>query len=193
MTTPNQKPEAGVSESVRITRAWAMPNKHTFKIAPIAELLDRYVLNQGANWMDPFCGHSLRAQFRNDLDPKNAFATTHLEATEYLRKCKGNKELQLDGCLFDPPYSPGQIARVYKSVGLAVAMKDTQNAALYSECRDLIAPLIKPGGYVISFGWNSTGMGKKHGFEKVEMLIVNHGGAHNDTIVLVESKPKEHK
>jgi hypothetical protein len=169
---------------MKITRTWSMPNKHTFKMVPVAELLDRYVLNQGAGWIDPFCGHSLRAQFRNDLDPANAFALDHMNAVDWLKNVRGKAE----GCLFDPPYSPGQIARVYKSVGLAVAQKETQNAALYSECRDLIAPLIKPGGIVISFGWNSTGMGKKHGFEKVEMLIVNHGGAHNDTIVLVERK-----
>lgn len=56
-------------------------------------------------------------------------------------------------------------------------------------CRmDEIARIVAPGGLVISFGWDSTGMGKGRGFETVEILLVNHGACHNDTIVTVERK-----
>ncbi len=48
--------------------------------------------------------------------------------------------------------------------------------------------MIKVGGYAISFGWNSSGFGKKRGFEIIEILLVAHGGRHNDTIVTVERK-----
>jgi hypothetical protein len=51
-----------------------------------------------------------------------------------------------------------------------------------------LANKIKVGGYCISFGWNSNGMGKNRGFEIVEILLVSHGGHHNDTIVTVERK-----
>lgn len=44
------------------------------------------------------------------------------------------------------------------------------------------------GGVCISFGWNSMGIGKKNGFEIIEILLVAHGGMHNDTIVTVETK-----
>jgi hypothetical protein len=37
---------------------------------------------------------------------------------------------------------------------------------------------------VLSFGWNSAGMGDF--FEPVELLLVAHGGAHNDTICVAE-------
>jgi len=40
---------------------------------------------------------------------------------------------------------------------------------------------------VISFGWNSGGIGKTNGFEILEILLVAHG-AHNDTICTVERK-----
>ena len=36
--------------------------------------------------------------------------------------------------------------------------------------------------------WNSGGIGKKLGFEAQEILMVHHGGWHNDTIVTVEIK-----
>lgn len=36
--------------------------------------------------------------------------------------------------------------------------------------------------------WNSGGFGKNLGFEMIEILLVPHGGHHNDTIVTVERK-----
>jgi hypothetical protein len=41
---------------------------------------------------------------------------------------------------------------------------------------------------VISCGWNSAGMGSNRGFDVQEILMVCHGGAHNDTIVVVEKR-----
>ena len=41
---------------------------------------------------------------------------------------------------------------------------------------------------VLCFGWNSGGIGKTLGFELTEILMVAHGGAHNDTICTVERK-----
>jgi hypothetical protein len=42
----------------------------------------------------------------------------------------------------------------------------------------------------LSFGWNSTGMGQKRGYEIIEILIVAHGSAHNDTICMAERKTR---
>jgi N6-adenosine-specific RNA methylase IME4 len=63
-------------------------------------------------------------------------------------------------------------------------MADTQNAALYARVRRAARALCKPGTRVLSFGWNSAGMGD--GFEREEILLVAHGGAHNDTICVAE-------
>ncbi|MEQ9716120.1 MAG: hypothetical protein ABGF52_11385, partial [Candidatus Asgardarchaeum sp.] len=56
--------------------------------------------------------------------------------------------------------------------------------------REGISRVIKDNGIVISCGWNSNGVGKTRGFEIVEILLVPHGGIHNDTIVTVERKIK---
>ena len=45
---------------------------------------------------------------------------------------------------------------------------------------------MKKGGAVITFGWNSGGIGKSNGFEISEILMVAHGGWHNDTICTVD-------
>lgn len=42
----------------------------------------------------------------------------------------------------------------------------------------------------LSFGWNTTGMGISRGFQIQEVLLVCHGGAHNDTICIAEKRIK---
>ena len=47
------------------------------------------------------------------------------------------------------------------------------------------------GGVVISFCWDSQGIGKKRGFEIIEIRLVCHGACHNDTIITVDRKVME--
>jgi hypothetical protein len=61
---------------------------------------------------------------------------------------------------------------------------------LIKDSNDEIARVVRPRGKVISFGWNSNGMGEGRGFKKLKILLVYHGGAHNDTICVVEQKMK---
>jgi hypothetical protein len=49
-------------------------------------------------------------------------------------------------------------------------------------------PVLLDNGIVLSFGWNTVGMGKKRGFEILEIMLVCHGGAHNDTICMAERR-----
>jgi hypothetical protein len=47
---------------------------------------------------------------------------------------------------------------------------------------------MQPGGIVLSFGWQSAGMGIGRGYELIETMLVAHGGGHNDTICIAERK-----
>jgi hypothetical protein len=49
---------------------------------------------------------------------------------------------------------------------------------------------MKINGKVISFGWNTNGVGKNNGFEKTRIVIIAHGSQHNDTLATVEVKVK---
>lgn len=160
-----------------------MPNKWTFQIPPIAELIARYV-GDGKGWIDPFAGKTSPAEITNDLNPENK-AQYHLDALDFLKQLKG----QYKGILFDPPYSYEQMKECYAGVGIE-KIPSRQCTNFYGDLRDNIAPLIVPGGFAISCGWNSIGQGKTHGFEIIEILLVCHGRAHNDTIVTVERKVK---
>ena len=167
---------------MKIERKWAMPSFATFTIKPIAELLERYKV--GEDWIDPFAGWNSPAEVTNDHNPK-APTKYHLEAREFVDAFVEKKEFS--GALFDPPYSYRQVSEHYKVIGKSATRFDT-STQFYNRVLDPLASVIKENGYCISFGWNSNGIGKNRGFKIVEILLVAHGGHHNDTIVTVEKK-----
>jgi DNA modification methylase len=136
--------------------------------------------------VDPFANTSKICEITNDINPeyKTLFC---LDALEFLNIFENNS---VDFLLFDPPYSVRQISECYKKLGKTVNMETTQSS-FWSKIKKEIARVVKPNGTVISFGWNSNGIGKTLGFEILEILIVAHGGIHNDTICVVERKKKE--
>jgi len=64
----------------------------------------------------------------------------------------------------------------------------THFRTLWKPERDTIHQILDIGGIVISFGWNSIGMGKRRGYKIEDILLVCHGPGHNDTICMVERK-----
>ena len=167
---------------MKINRAWAMPSKNTFSIKPISELLERYVSDDLVS-IDPFANSNRLAMHCNDLDPQ--YETEFcMDAIEFLKVLDDNS---IDLVLFDPPYSPRQVSECYKSLDMTVNMQTTQSS-FWGNLKKEIDRITKPGSVVITFGWNSGGIGKTKGFEIVEILMVAHGGWHNDTICTVEIK-----
>ena len=159
-----------------INRRWAMPNSNTFDIKPIRELIDRHMTGHS---LDPFANRNKLATVTNDLDPQYG-TDFNLDALEFIRT---QPDLSADTILFDPPYSPRQVSECYKAMGMTVNMQTTQ-ASFWGNLKGEIARVSR--GKVLSFGWNSGGIGKRCGFEIVEILLVPHGGWHNDTICTVE-------
>jgi len=172
-----------MSERIAMSRAWAMPSPQTFSIPPIEALLRRH-LTPSMVIVDPFSRGSRWGTVTNDLDP-SVEADYHMDAVQF---CLEVKSMSVDAVLFDPPYSPRQISEVYKRIGLTVGMTETQNGRLYKSVKDGLSALLSVGGVAICCGWNSSGFGINRGFELIEVMVVAHGGAHNDTIVTVERK-----
>ena len=133
-----------------------------FNILPISKIIKKYKKEE--NWIDPF-----PYPYKKD-------------ALEFLSEINNNS---VNGVLFDPPYSPRQLKECYNSLGLV--LHDTKSS-VWKSWKDEIARVIKRNGLCISFGWSSNGLGKERGFEIIEILLVAHGGNHNDTIVVVEKK-----
>ena len=162
-----------------------MPNKWTFTIKPIAELL-KEEMTPGL-WIDGMAGLHSPAQIKNDLNPDNP-ADYHIDAIEFYKQFK---EHSVDGVLFDPPYSVRQVMECYNGIGKQVTQEDTR-MSFYSALKNQIALIVKPCGKVICCGWTSMGMGLNRGFEMTRILLVPHGGTKNDTIVTVEKKVRNY-
>jgi len=159
-----------------------MPNKNTFSIKPIKELLNKYILPD-EKWIDAFSNSSKLATITNDLNPEYN-TDYHIDALDFFKMFEDNS---IDGVLYDPPYSLRQVSECYKNVGIPVTMETTQSSWRRKHL-DEISRIIKPNGKVVCFGWNSSGVGKTRGFKIEEILLVPHGGSHNDTICTVEIK-----
>lgn len=173
------------THSIRIERIWSMPNKNTFEIPPIKALLEEEV-DLSKYWIDPFANRNKLASVTNDLNLEYD-TDYHLDALDFLKLFE---DASVDGVLYDPPYSPRQVSECYNDVGYTVTW-DTTKASFWGNHKREISRIVKIGGKVITFGWNSGGIGYKYGFEIERILLVPHGGWHNDTICTVEVKTHE--
>ena len=158
-----------------------MPSRNTFSIKPVRELIDRYWM-EGVS-IDPFANTARLASVTNDLDP--AYDTDcHMDATDFLQTFADGS---VDIVLYDPPFSSRQVSECYRRLGHTVNWETTQNS-YWRRHKEQISRIVRPGGLVFSFGWNSGGIGLKYGFEKIHIRLICHGGPHNDTIAVVERR-----
>lgn len=162
---------------IDINRVWEMPSKWTFAMRSVKSLLADEMFGI---WVDPFAGLYSPASVRNDIEPERN-AEFSLDALEFL---VSRPSESFDGVLFDPPYSVEQCLRRYSPKQGGTAGR----AEYWRRCKDEISRIIRPGGKAISFCWDSTGIGKKRGFEITRILLICHGACHNDTICTVETK-----
>lgn len=170
---------------MNIRRVWAMPDSNTFDVPPIGSLVKSYLYKSKIS-VDPFARNKRWATYTNDLNPDTA-AESHVEALDFLTSLK-TQGVVADFVAFDPPYSPRQIAECYQLIGRETKGMESTQASRWTEWKQAIAAICAPSGVVLSCGWNTNGIGLTLGFQIEEILMVCHGGWHNDTIVTVERK-----
>jgi hypothetical protein len=158
-----------------IERIFEMPRKWTFQMPKlrswVESRLEGRVLNLfgGVTKLTPPAGGAV---VTNDLYlPEADYQRDACDLTQWL-----DSEHEFDTVVFDPPYSDFQAVKTY---GVKKAQKVTH-------ARDVVEYVLRPGGRVISLGFNSTGMSASRGFVKEEILLVNCGGSHNDILVVSE-------
>ena len=177
---------------MKISRVFHVPNKWTFSIKPIMKLIKRYMADTEP-WADPFAGMYSPAHIRNDVNPERN-AEYNLDALEFLKTL--DKE-NVAGVLFDPPFSSNQLRTTYADT-FKMDIQDPTGREYRHKCKKEINRIVIPGGHIISLGWDTNGCSvyrekSKHfaRLEKIEILIVAHGAASNDTLVTVEQKIQE--
>ncbi len=160
-----------------------MPSADTFDCEPIKGFVQKYLLKSKVS-VDPFARNKRWATYTNDLNPETA-AEYHMDAAEFL-KWVASSGIAPDLVIFDPPYSPRQVKEVYEECGRHFGIEDQWNTGRWTKERHLISDLNPE--IVLSFGWNTQGIGKQHEYIPIEILMVCHGGAHNDTICMAERR-----
>jgi len=149
---------------LKYERVWAMPNKNTFKILPVAKLIEEEKI--GDVIIEPF--------------PYQA----KIDCFDYLRQFENESA---DFALVDPPYTKRQVSEHYSEKGIKVTGWHTSSgwtAAVKKE----VGRVLKIGAKSITFGYNTNGLGKINGFEPIRILDVCHGGDHYDLLCTVEIK-----
>jgi len=146
---------------LKFQREFGSPNKRTFTIPPVRRLLKQEIKEP---CLDPF-------PYPYSKD-----------ALEYLRKVP---DRSANTVLYDPPYSQRQLKESYENQGLAYS-DEMGNSGYWSKMEKQISRVLMPGGICIKFGWNSGRIYR--GFEIIRILLVCHGGHHNDTIVTIQKK-----
>ncbi len=162
-----------------------MPDSNTFDIKPIGVFVRKY-LEHSTISVDPYARNKTWTTWTNDLNPETS-ADYHMDALEFLRLLV-ESEVRADLIIIDPPYSPRQIKECYDGIGMKVGATEALRGKMMAVRRELINRLLTDNGTVLTFGWNSTGMGKKYNFEIIEILLVCHGSDHNDTICMAERR-----
>jgi len=178
---------------VYVKRITWRPESETFQIGEFKKIIQA-IHKDSTKSIDPFARNTkslfpdhtldnIREHITNDLNPE-CDTDYHMEALDFLGMFE---DRSVDLVLFDPPYSLRQVKECYNSVGVD-NMTQHQSNYFYTDLKNEIQRIVAPGGIVISFGWNSNGMGGYRNFEKEQIVLCSHGGNHNDTIMTIERK-----
>ncbi len=111
---------------------------------------------------------------RNDLNPE-ADADTHHDVVEIAEHFEPRS---FDTIVFDPPFDEKQAETKY----------DGLHAMDVYAALECFEELVRPGGSVICFGWNSWGMRSFGAFERTETMLFQRGPIHRDVIATVDQR-----
>lgn len=155
------------------------PKKYTFQMP---KLLQWTKQNCKGKTLNLFAGKTLLSgvdEVRVDLN-KDMPADYYMDAYEFVLMARKNG-WKYDTVVFDPPYNLRKSREKYFGVYTSELRK----------IKTVLPDIINIGGRVISYGYDSVGLGKIRGFDKSHVCVVCHGGDHNDTICLIEIKVQE--
>jgi len=150
------------------------PKRYTFEQPKLKQWVESWCLGKTLNL---FAGKVKLSMFideyRVDLD-KNMPSDFCGDAYEFII----DTHIKFDTVILDPPYNIRKAREKYdgRYIGKLTKIKNKLDRILTSNAR------------VIHLGYDSVGMSKSRGFEKIAICLVCHNGDHNDTIGLVEVK-----
>ena len=176
MTEAVDHPDTG-ERSVETQFYAVQPNKWTFESDKIREWTENRLKGRVLN---ACCGptrlHHYDEVVRNDLN-EEIDADHHVDA----RNLSDEFSAEFDTVVFDPPFSTYQATTTYngETTGYDTAMKQEIHAVL------------RGAGRVIQFGYTTTAMPRKLGYDKMDAAIFQTLGRQNDILGTVDQRMNE--
>lgn len=158
---------------MKIERFFEMPRKWTFQMPKLRIWIEERLEGENLNLFGGVV--RLPNSTHNDINT-DLLNPGDLNLDAFDLAAWRNYGRRFDTVVFDPPYSAHQ----------AVVSYGQKRQQRVSHARDVVEYVLRPGGRVLSLGFNSTGMSESRGFRKESILLVNCGGSHNDIIVVSE-------
>jgi len=148
------------------------PRKYTFEMPKVKKWVEKWCKGKVLNL---FAGKTLLLvdEFRVDINPEMP-ANYYGDAYEFIT----TTDLKFDTVILDPPYNLRKAREKYNG----------KYIGSFTKIKNALDRVLNPNGRVITFGYDSTGMGKSRGYEKIAICLICHAGDHNDTIAVVERK-----
>lgn len=114
-------------------------------------------------------------EYRVDIN-KEMIADYYGDAYEFIK----NTNMKFDTIILDPPYNLRKSREKYEG----------KYIGSFTKIKNELSKILNENGKIITFGYDSTGMSKIRGFEKIAICLVCHSGDHNDTICIIEKRIK---
>lgn len=168
---------------MKFSRDFGFPSLDTFDCPPIGSFVKRY-LSKASVSVDPFSRNKVWATETNDLNV-TTMAKNHMDGIDFMLMLHANGVIA-DLVILDPPYSPRQVKECYQDFGMQMTQKDGWTSAYLKRLAAATNLITMPGSVTLTFGWNSRLISEDWSIE--EILLVNHGSAHNDTICTAQIK-----
>lgn len=147
------------------------PKRYTFEMPKLKEWLENLVkgkvLNLFAGMVKLNCD-----EVRVDLNTE-APADYHMDAYDFVSTWDGEP---FDTIVLDPPYNLRKSREKYQ--GRCIGS--------FTKIKNELPRILKRGGLIITFGYDTVGMSESRGFLKTHICTICHNGDHNDTLVVVE-------
>jgi hypothetical protein len=147
--------------------------RYTFESPKIKKWVER---NSKGRVLNLFAGKTMLNlnEVRNDINPEMN-ADYHMDALDFVKSYSGFK---FNTVILDPPYA----------LRKSIEMYEGYKCSKFKLIADALPRIITSSASVISFGYHSTFLGKKRGYELKKMCVFAHGGAQHCTIAIIEGK-----
>jgi hypothetical protein len=161
------------------------PKRYTFEMPKLKQWVEEHcqgnVLNlfAGKVILDFGCNSSVHClkETRVDIDPTMPQIDYVMDSYEFV-KMAIEKGMKWDTVILDPPYNMRKSREKYGDRWIGS----------FTKIKDLIPQIVSEHGRTISFGYDTVGMSKSRGFQKIGICIICHNGDHQDTLAIYEGK-----